>query len=247
MQKLKYSLNKIKNYLLNLVYPNNLKCIFCGRELDENSLCGSCSRCLNVLPFITSGCACCGVQLKDNEYYCQTCQARKYYFESIYSVFNYTGMIKEKIHDLKIDNAKFLVPHFALFLAQLYATKNIKVDYVTFVPASKERIKERGYNQSQLLAKEFCKITNLKLLDLATKCKNTPHQTNTSFKDRQQNIKGSFAFNKKYVDLIKNKFILVVDDVVTTCATANEISKLILANGACACNVLSIARTNTNL
>ena len=92
-----------------------------------------------------------------------------------------------------------------------------------------------------MLAKEVSSFVNVPYLPLCIKKFNTRSQTELSFKERRANIKDSFEFNKEYKSTIKNKNILVIDDVFTTGATCNEVSTTLLKAGANKCYVLTLA------
>ena len=98
------------------------------------------------------------------------------------------------------------------------------------VPISKKRLKDRGYNQSELIAKEISKMLSIKIeKNIIKKLIDTPPQSLLNKEQRQENIKGVYkAYN---IEKIKNKNILIVDDIYTTGNTVNECAKVLVEKG----------------
>jgi len=102
------------------------------------------------------------------------------------------------------------------------------------IPMHKNNLKERGYNQSELIAKEICKIDEGKNFEIEPgaliKIKETPHQSELKNKsERLKNLKGCFSANS---NLVKNRNIILIDDVITTGTTMSEASKTLREAGA---------------
>lgn len=114
-------------------------------------------------------------------------------------------------------------------------------DKIIPVPISKKRQKERGYNQSLLIAIEIAKKTNLELLNnCLIKTKNIIEQSKLNKHDREQNIQGVYKLQNK--QLIENKKILLIDDIYTTGNTANECSKTLYQANPSKIGVLVLAK-----
>lgn len=109
-----------------------------------------------------------------------------------------------------------------LFLEKLKHIDFEEFDIITFVPISKMRMRERGYNQSELLAKEICKFFDTKPKAIL-KRRNSKKQSSLMAEDRKVNIIDKFAL----IEDIHNKKILVIDDVYTTGSTMGEVIKVI--------------------
>lgn len=107
----------------------------------------------------------------------------------------------------------------------------INADIITFVPTSYERYLQRGFNHSYLLAKNIGKILKIPTVDLLTRVGFTKPFYNLSRHERQSEIKGKIKLKKGYENIIKGKKVILVDDIFTTGATANECSKVLLENG----------------
>ena len=99
------------------------------------------------------------------------------------------------------------------------------------MPLHKSRYRERGFNQSEIVAEEVSKITDLSVLKNALKRKkNTKDQTNLSPQQREENVKGAFVVTQP--EMINGKKIILVDDVITTGATLNECARMLKQAGA---------------
>lgn len=241
---MKINWGKVKNYILKLIYPNHIKCIFCGDELNQNSKNDTCEKCLKILPFISNACDRCGEPIRvQDKGVCLNCKNKNYNFVKAMSVFAYTDKVLQAIHGFKYSGKKYLFKPFAKYLLEFFASKDIKVDFVVDVPMFETREKERGYNHAKLLAEEFCKLTNLPYVDCCVKIVENSSQTNLSFSERAENIKDSFAVKKEFIKSIKGKTALIIDDVFTTGATVNEVCKVLLKSGVKECYVLTLAHT----
>lgn len=104
-------------------------------------------------------------------------------------------------------------------------------DLLIPVPLHRHRHRERTYNQAELLARSAARASNFPIAaDAVVRVKNTKSQTTLSAIDREINVKGAFVIQKP--ETVRNKAVIIVDDVVTTGATTNEIAKLLLTAGA---------------
>ena len=123
-------------------------------------------------------------------------------------------------------------------MANVYLEEDLSCDIITFVPMHPKRLKKRSYNQAELLAKELSKILNVQLVDCLQKVKDTKNQAKLSREERIKNLSDSFKVDK---NLVKNKAVLLVDDVLTTGSTADTVSKVLIKAGAEKVRVLTLA------
>ncbi len=167
-----------------------------------------------------------------------------YYFERHMYLFKYKNEIRNLILDYKFRDKSYLYELFAKII-----TKNEKIcgilekyDIIIPVPIHKKRKKQRGYNQSELVARQISKnIANLQLENKAfIKIKNNKPQSTLNKKQRKQNVKNVYKLENK--GKIENKNIVLFDDIYTTGKTANEIAKILKQNGANKILVLTIAK-----
>ena len=109
-------------------------------------------------------------------------------------LFYYSGMLKIKIKEFKFENGVYLKNPFGkLIYENLDKSLLEKMDYIAYVPSSKKKIRQRGYNHSKLLAEEISKYSNIELFDKLYKIKNTKSQHFLSLEERSINLKDSFS------------------------------------------------------
>ena len=150
------------------------------------------------------------------------------YFEELMYIFKYEGQVRKLILDYKFNEKSYLYKTFVNFLLKNEKIfENIKkYDKIIPVPISKKRNKERGYNQSRLIAEEIANKTNLELVNnCLIKTKNIIEQSKLNKEDRQQNIQGVYSLQNER--LITKQKILLVDDIYTTGSTVNECCKIL--------------------
>lgn len=138
------------NTFLNALYVKDFKCIICGKEIQENHNYCICNKCFKALPFIIKRCSICGGNIK-SDLICTACKQRVEDITTNISVFNYKFPINHLITSLKYENKTYLAPYLSSFLVDKYIECNLKVDYIVPVPINRERFKERGFNQAELL------------------------------------------------------------------------------------------------
>ena len=237
----------IKNIFLkikDLIFPNHIKCIFCDEELNNRSDNETCEECLNSLPFILHACPKCGNPVpEDLDGVCVDCSINSYAFQFARSVFVYKDRVANLIKHIKFDKQVYLIEPVSSYLFLELNKMGITPDYITNVPMFKEKLKARGFNQSELLCKALSRKTKIPCFEFCEKIKDTPQQVSLNFKERRENLKDAFKFKKDYKKIIKDKTILIVDDVFTTGATSNEICKQLLKAGAKSCFVLTLAHS----
>lgn len=169
------------------------------------------------------------------------------YFEELITMFKYEGIIRKIILDYKFNEKSYTYLTFTKFILK---NKNVfekikSYDTIIPVPISKKRYKERGYNQSYLIAKEIAKNTDLEILNnCLIKTKNIIEQSKLNKEERKINIQGVYEI--KNSALIKNKKILLIDDIYTTGSTVNECSKILNKGKTNKIGVLTIAKDQKN-
>ena len=165
----------------------------------------------------------------------------KYYDEMMY-LFSYKD-VRKLILKYKFNNGAFLSNTFSkIILKNKNLCRNLKFyDIIIPVPMYKIKKQKRGYNQTELITKNIAK--NLKIQEdskVLLKIKNTRTQSKLNEKQRYENIKNVFYIKDN--EKIKNKNIILFDDIITTGATINECAKILKQNGASKVIVLAIAK-----
>ena len=153
-------------------------------------------------------------------------------FNEHYYFFKYENLIRQQILDLKFHEKPYVYKTIMYFLKENKKDlKNLeKYDIIIVVPVSISRKKERGYNQSTILAKEISKIIERPFIEnVLYKIKNTVPQSTLNKEQREQNAKGVYKVNN--IQKIYNKKILIFDDIYTTGSTLNECAKVLIEQG----------------
>ena len=237
-----FNLLKIKEFALNILYPKHLACIFCDEELDDSASNDTCYECLYSLPFIQEGCARCGAKTADNnDGICLNCKANNFNYDLARSVFAYKNDVVNAVHKFKYSSHKYLYEPFGNFLSKYLAMWNISPDFITSVPLHKNKEIERGFNQSKLMAEIVSKNFAIPYIDICEKIVDNSNQAKLSLKERRENVKDSYKSIPKINKIIRDKTILLIDDVYTTGSTVSEVSKIIKYAGAKTVYVLTLA------
>ena len=233
---------KIKEFFINLArkYLFNAKwrCNVCGKEIFDGGY--FCDDCKEKLPYVLgSQCNHCGRALINAQEYCSTCKEIMVDVNKARSVFEYKDEIIGLIHKLKFGNGGYLARVFATEICVLYLKNRFDADVLTFVPMTERSIRKRGYNQSQLIAEELGKLLSLPVKDLSIKKEETKKQEGLTRKERLVNLEKAFKVTDK--KSVKDKKIMIIDDVSTTGATAQALASQLKKAGANAVYLISVA------
>ena len=209
-----------------LVYPDNLTCDLCGEELMVKSRYNLCSKCIEDLLIIDGNiCLNCGVAIDNEAEYCDRCQHTQSVFKINRSPMIYDGKARDAIHALKFGGKKYLVKTIGAMMADTFLKYNMEGEIIVPVPMTEKDKKKRGFNQAELLAYEVGARLNIPVLPALKKTKETSMQKELSGKDRAENL--TKVFEVVYPQ-VKDRKILLIDDIFTTGATANECAKALL-------------------
>lgn len=233
------SLVKIKNTILDILFPPiclNCQIILNNTEQTRNDAENYiCKKCFNSIQLNSSlFCPVCHLRLAENK---KICNHSKYLLAA---AGNYNDQIfRNIIHYFKYESFENLTPILAEILFKyikncLLADKNGKLKIKNFtvvpIPLHYRRERQRGFNQSKLLADEISKKIGIQIIECLKRVKNNDPQAKLKNNDeREKNISGCFKIINP--ELIKNKNILLVDDVFTSGATMNEAVKILKENG----------------
>jgi ComF family protein len=159
-------------------------------------------------------------------------------------VTDYVAPYNMLIHTLKFQHQLALAPLLAHLLAQTWQQSiGIKADCIIPIPLSSQRLSERGFNQSLEIAKPLAKYLQLPLLPFLTlRIRHTEAQSSLAFNKRKNNLRGAFIIPNSSGTL-KNKHIIVIDDVMTSGHTLNEFAACLKRHGAARVTNLVFART----
>lgn len=200
---------------------------------------------------------CCICECFNEEYICPSCykkiekdikpkldsQKDKCFAEHLY-IFKYKDWVRREIIKYKFYDAAYLSDLFTKIILKNEKICSIleKYDIMIPVPIHKKRKAQRGYNQSELIAKKVANsLQNIELAtDVLIKIKNNVPQSSLTKKQRMDNAKGVYKIQKQ--EKIKDKNIVLFDDIYTTGNTANECAKKLIENGAKSVLVFTIAK-----
>ena len=203
--------NKKIQKILDIFYPQ--MCGICEKE-SRNSLCFECRKKIQI------------------EFKFTTIYSKKQNFSEQYYLFQYKNLIRNLILQIKFQRKPYIYKTIEYFLKnnKKKLEKLKKYDIIIVVPLSWKRMLKRGYNQSLLIAKIISNILQVKIESkILYKTKNIVPQSTLNKKERKENIKG--AFKVKNIEKIRNKKILIIDDIYTTGSTLNECSRNLMRNG----------------
>ena len=218
------------NKFLDLLSPDDIKCIACDAELPQNNKYGLCKSCEDKLPTISKACDKCGREIYDDGKFCFDCKEGGFAFDKVYSCLNYEGYITKLVYNLKYGGGKYLAKYMARIIADKIISENISFDIITFVPLNEKREKERGFNQAKIIAEEVSQLLDREIRDVLSRVRNTPFQASLNREERLNNLKDAFKVIDK--SRVKDKNILIIDDIFTTGTTINECSKTLKKTGA---------------
>ncbi len=210
-------------------------CLLCGVS-NEKDVCHACFKDLPQLP--TNRCPICLLPVTTSQE-CGVCLTTKPAFTRALAAFQYSFPIDALIQSLKYQTNLAIVPILAdLLIDQIEITK--LPDFIVPMPLHPKRLRERGFNQALEISRVIANKSGVTLLsDVCQRIRNTPAQTGLNWKERQKNIHNAFTCSIN----VSGKHIAVVDDVMTTGATLNELAKVLCQQGADEVSGWIVART----
>ncbi len=219
-------------------------CSICGNEIFNDKY--FCEDCLKRLPFNDSAiCLHCGRKTVFEQNYCLSCAEQMTAVHIARSAFVYDKPISGLIKKLKYENHRYLAETFAKYLFEVYLKNDLSADFMTFVPMTEKARKARGFNQSELIAEKLSELNGLEVKPVVEKVKDTDRQAKLNKFERLINLKDAFKVSDK--KSVKNKTILVIDDVLTTGATSQIISETLKKAGAFRIKLLTVASVPTEM
>ncbi len=200
---------KLTDYLWELLFPR--KCILCRRllEREELDLCRNCRS--QVEAYAPKG---------------------KYpYLDSLSAIWYYEKDVRRSILGYKFEGRRYYAESYARLLAMAISRQEVEFDVLTWIPISKKRLRKRGFDQVELLARCLGKELQLQPVKLLEKIHDNPPQSHISGRaERRANVLG--VYRALDPQAISGKRILLLDDIITTGATAGECARVLLTAGA---------------
>lgn len=240
----KKTLYEYIDVFLNFIYPRNIYCILCDASIDKDVKYSICDECKSKLRFINEKtCDKCGKPL--DELYlidrCIDCINNTNYYDKAVSCIEYDDLSKKIIYDLKYHKRRYISYHVAeIIYDRLMESDMHNFDIIIPVPLHKAKERERTFNQAGIIGKYLGRMLNVEVeKQILIREKNTITQNQLTREKRRENLKG--AFNVVNADDIGNKNLLLIDDVFTTGATANECARVLVESGALNVYVATLA------
>ncbi len=191
-----------------LLYP--LKCLNCGEAIAQGYICDECLD--KIRPFDMS------IELDGkNKLKVIACQS-------------YTDGYRDSVQTFKFSGAYRMSEQFGELMSLCIEDEEINADFITFVPMTRQKERERGYNQAQKLALSLSEIVGIPCKELLKKNRNNMAQHSLKAEERKKNVVGVYDFSSE--NYIKDRTIILVDDIITTGATLSECARVLYESGA---------------
>ncbi len=237
-------LQMLTDPLLSLIYPQ--QCSVCSSTVNrrrDGKVCGRCWASAETFTGLETLCVKCGAFLSKAEplfeTHCHACE--EHLFDKARAVGPYEGPLAKTILDMKS------VPYLPSRVTELMASQFFDqfeedITLLIPVPLSRQRYRERGFNQAELIARRLSARINVQVdsHSLVRRLHTDMHRAGMDKKARQMSVRN--AFEVKRPRLIEGQSILLVDDVLTSGATASACAKVLKQNGAALVNILTIGR-----
>ena len=226
-------LARLRRTALDLLFPR--WCLGCGRE--GSLICPACRR---RLPELKSPiCPRCGTP-QPGGILCPACVSHQHKIDGIRSPFRFEAVIRQAIHQLKYKNLRSIAEPLARLLSDYLTAYPVPGEVLVPVPLHRKRLRERGYNQSELLSKELGKLVKLSVMaDCIIRQRHTPPQIRAaSASERRSNVADAFTCRNN----LRNKKIILIDDVATSGATLDACAAALKDVGASSVWGLTLAR-----
>ena len=212
------------------------RCLGCRRHGEP--ICGRCREAISWLgPEHCPRCA----EPSALGRYCGRCRDSKAALDGLRAACGFEGLVRQAIHDLKYRQGRSLAPLVADFLARSLHERPLQADVIVAVPLAPARPRERGYNQSELLADHLAEMIGVASAPSALqRVRETPPQVGRSAAERRQNVRGAFACPDP--DAVRGRRVMLIDDVATTGSTLQACAEPLKEAGAARVFGLVVAR-----
>jgi len=230
----------MQELLKNIWLNNTQKCVFCDKP-EKNNIC---SNCRADLPWLEHCCHICALPLrsKATNLICKKCIEQRPHFNQVIAAFNYRFPIDIAITKSKNEQQRQHLQwlgHLLTIRLMKHYTSSSMPQIIVPVPISAKKKLLKGYNQTQQLTKIVGSKLNISYDDqVLAKVKDTPAQATLTAKQRKKNLVGAFKANTH-----NYQHVAIIDDVLTTGSTANELAKMLINSGVKTVDIWVLART----
>jgi competence protein ComFC len=219
--------------IASLLYPPS--CTICSTPVEAGEyLCGDCeSKVTRIVPPFCEKCSEPFDGAITTEFACANCAQRKIYFEAAVSAFRARGIVRHVILNFKYGrqiHLRHLVAGWLVAAMDDRRLRDRRFDAIIPVPLHPARRRERGFNQSELLAEWLGEHLSVPLRPVLERVHYTTTQTAFDRSERMQNLRGAFRLRKK--GDVRKLQVLLIDDVLTTGSTLSECARVLKEAGA---------------
>lgn len=239
-------MRRLLGWLLDLLYPRD--CFFCGRPAGEGG--HICVECLERLSLHRNpSCTLCGAESslpEGPDFVCSDCLRRRPTFERAFVVARYDGALRDLIQAFKYRRGLWLLEDLTRFLVAAYLARisplGLRFDAVVPVPMQPAKLRARGYNQAELLARGVSRQLGIPLRTRLLRRVGTGVLSQTRLRREGRIQNAAAAYRVAHPKHLRGKTLLLVDDVMTTGATCEACARLLRRAGAAKVYVLALAR-----
>lgn len=223
---------KFTDNLADLLFPP--RCILCDSILPFGER-GICHTCQQALPWVEEPrCLKCGREIESEEAeYCLDCTKRPGRYIRGYPLFRYAGSVPDSLYRLKYGGRRENAAYFGGLMGRKFGAEfaRIGIEALIPVPVHPARLKKRGYNQAELLARGLAKETGIPMIpDLLLRTGKTLPQKELTPEERKKNLRKAFSKNPAWTGQVPG-IVLLTDDIYTTGATIEACTEILLESG----------------
>jgi len=237
-------INQKFKQLIELFLP--AQCLICELPSNNKLICGYCQA---ALVCERSCCQRCGLAMEKSLPFCGDCLKQAHFFTQLHALGNYqkpySTLIKKLKYTQQLIYGELLGELLTESIRQTFSPQQISaIDYLLPVPLHAKKHSQRGFNQAQIIADVISKQLNIPLLsEKVERHVNTTPQEGLSLPKRKKNLNHAFSINHSRQQEIAGAYIVIVDDVVTTGATANSLCNTLLRVGVQRIDIWCVCRT----
>lgn len=242
--------HSVASSFFSVLFPS--ECRICQSALTNISTLPVCKGCLDqIVPLDGTVCSICGEKIFGRHLataagpLCGACSLAAPRFRKAVAFGAYQGVLRDLLHIFKYQRVKSAAPVLGRLLQQAVSGVENKAPWLVVpVPLWPGKRRTRGFNQAEEIARAFCRSSLNPSIELCgtllTRTRETASQTGLTRRQRQANLRSAFAVLKP--EKVRGQSILLVDDVMTTGATAGECARVLLRAGARQVYVATVAR-----
>ena len=236
-------LRRATDAFLSLLFPPH--CALCRAETPSRQhLCGACLE--KAVTIDAPFCRQCSQPFDgaiEGAFTCSNCEGRRFHFDCAVSRYRSNGVVRDLVHRFKYDRCLYLRQPLANWLAETLDDSRITAhpfDYLVPVPLHAARVREREFNQAEVLARLVAERHGERVLHALKRVRYTTTQTRLDREERMQNLRNAFRVRRSR--RVSGSHLILVDDVFTTGSTVDECARVLKESGAASVRVITVAR-----